>query len=89
MPPKIPHDPVRSAAWIKAVVNRRARCVVCLGKDRLQGHHILAQADLRNFCRSLRLPVDETNRILWDERNALALCKRHHDQFENSVITVC
>lgn len=73
-------DPELAAAWHRAVVHRGARCLVCGGRTHLQGHHVISQQAIRSHARSLRLKPAETQRLLWDSRNGVALCSPCHDR---------
>ena len=63
-----------SEVWYR-LVTRRGVCVVCGKAGRLQSHHVLPQQFLRRLARDLGV---EAARLLWDERNGLALCVACH-----------
>jgi cytochrome c553 len=82
------NDAEKSAAWHKAVVHPKATCVVCdrpRRATRLQGHHVISQQVLKRECASLELSVEQTQDILWDHRNGIALCTRCHERHTNAV----
>jgi hypothetical protein len=66
-------DRERSEAWARHAQSKP--CALC-GSRLVQGHHVITQQELRRIARSKGLDVD---RLLWDRRNCLALCQRHHD----------
>jgi hypothetical protein len=78
-------DPALAAAWHAAVVHRGARCLVCGVRGRLEGHHVLSQQAIRSYARTLRLSTAETQRILWDSRNGVAVCVGCHARHTNAV----
>ena len=63
----------RSEAWARG---GRAKCCAICGSANVQGHHIVYQQRIRRAAQKLGLDVD---RLLWDDRNRLWLCPRHHD----------
>jgi hypothetical protein len=71
-------DRQASEAWARSV--QAKRCAVC-GAAGVQGHHIVYQQHLRRVARKLGVDVD---RLLWDKRNALPLCERHHTAHHNA-----
>lgn len=79
-PKKSEHDPALAGKWIRAVLPRKARCVVCGTKDGLQGHHVIPQTVLKAWCAHYGFVEQPTQRILWDVRNGIALCERDHSR---------
>ena len=72
--------------WYRVVVNRGAVCAACGGRQRLQAHHVIPQQVLRRYAAEMRLSVAETQAILWDVRNGIALCVRCHERHTNAVV---
>lgn len=72
------NDPILSGAWFRAVVHRKAVCVVC-GRKARQGHHVADQQWIRSAARTLRLTDPQTQALLWDVRNGAALCVTCHE----------
>lgn len=73
-------DRALAAAWVKAVVPRGARCLLCGTRDRLQGHHVIAQQAIRGCARELNLTAQSTQEFLWDARNGVAVCDVCHSR---------
>lgn len=46
----------------------------------LQAHHVIAQEVLRRLARAGTLDDRQLAAILWDPRNGLSVCRRHHDR---------
>jgi len=65
----------REAAQAWASGNRAKRCARC-GAANVQGHHIITRERLKQKAVELDVPAE---RLLWDRRNRLWLCRRHHD----------
>lgn len=65
-------DRERSEAWARYAHSKP--CAVC-GAARTQGHHVITKQQLRRWASAEGFEVD---RLLWDVRNCLALCERHH-----------
>jgi hypothetical protein len=65
-------DKARAEAWAHHA--RSKTCAVC-GSERVQGHHVVTKQQLRKVARAEGL---DAGRVLWDLRNCLALCERHH-----------
>ena len=72
------------AAWIKAVVPRRARCAVCGEKGRrgdpLQGHHVAEQQVLENRAKDLGLDPEQ---IVWDPDAGMPVHRSEHEAHTN------
>lgn len=79
------NDPVLSARWHAETLHRGARCLKCGGKRRLQAHHAVPQQAVKSFAKTLRLSVEETQRILWDGRNGVPVCERCHERHTLAV----
>lgn len=73
-------DRALAEAWQRAVIRRGKRCVVCGRKRGLQAHHVLRQQDLRTYAHRHHLSLHEAERIRWDVRNGLTVCKPCHDR---------
>lgn len=81
-------DKALAAAWHAAVVHRGARCLLCGGRRHLQGHHVIAQQAIRSHAKTLRLSAGETQALLWDVRNGVALCERCHERHTTAYCRV-
>lgn len=62
----------RSEAWARGVQSKP--CVIC-GARGVHAHHVITKQQLRKVARQHGLDVE---RLLWDTRNRLAVCPRHH-----------
>jgi hypothetical protein len=58
----------------KAWGSGKKPCVIC-GSQRVEAHHIITRQRLVAKARELGIDAD---RLLWDRRNKLWLCDRHH-----------
>lgn len=77
-------DAALAAHWKNVVAPRTARCAACGSPRRVQGHHPVSQQALKAYARSLRLTVEETQALLWDVRNGLAVCSACHDMHHSA-----
>ncbi len=46
----------------------------------LAAHHVISQQALRGLARQLGWDAETLAQVLWDPRNGLAVCRRHHDR---------
>lgn len=73
------YDLEMAGAWFHAVCHRRAKCVGCGRKGRLQAHHAIDKSWLEKVARTAKLDDRERNELLWDFRNGLAVCVPCHE----------
>jgi hypothetical protein len=72
-PPRSPSEIEAAAAWAKGV--KAKPCALC-GAKGVDAHHIITKQKLREVAAADGLDVQS---LLWDHRNRLALCRRHHE----------
>ena len=59
--------------------------MVCDKPTGLQGHHVISQSVLKRLARALRLSEEQTQDLLWDHRNGVAVCVRDHQRHTDAV----
>jgi hypothetical protein len=81
-------DPELAAAWKAAVVHRGSRCLMCGGRAELQAHHVIGQQVLRRYARELKLKRATAQRVLWDRRNGVPVCRRCHERHTCAYVRI-
>lgn len=71
-PPMSASEREMAAAWARG--GQTKACVVCRARNP-SGHHIVTQQRLKAKASEMGVPA---HRLLWDRRNRLWLCERHH-----------
>lgn len=64
------------------------RCVVCGKKHSSPAHHITPKQRIRVWAEKFDLSYEQTQRVLWDPRNALSLCPKCHSNHETAYMRV-
>jgi hypothetical protein len=71
-------DRQASEAWAKHA--RAKTCALCRSAA-VEGHHVITQQALRQNAQANGY---EFERVRWDFRNCLPLCRRHHEAHHNA-----
>lgn len=77
------YDLEMAGAWFQAVCHRRAMCVGCGRRGRLQAHHAVDKSWLEKVARTAKLDERQRNALLWDFRNGLPVCTACHEAHTN------
>jgi hypothetical protein len=76
-------------AWKREVcAEGYATCSVPGGEHEgpIEAHHVISQEKLKDYARGLRLDADQLAELIWDKRNGIAVCRRHHDLHTRAIV---
>jgi hypothetical protein len=66
---------------------KRAKCIVC-GAPADDAHHVISKQAIKNYALGEGLSWDELQRLLWDARNGVPVCRLDHDRHENAFARI-